>query len=195
MNEIINIPGTSYIVTSDLKIINSKTNKENSCINISVLMDDGIRHCFRRERLIYAAKNNINPLYIPKDIVINNNGDGINRYAFYKKHKKFSVKCKYPVDVNEYEKLIDCLKKNNHPLFMMDYIKEIESYCKFHLKVSNEEANELAISAIMATIDNVENGVFPQSIIGYIQGVAKKMLSARIKYNKTFLNQLDKRYE
>lgn len=78
---------------------------------------------------------------------------------------------------------------------MMDYIKEIESYCKFHLKVSNEEANELAISAIMATIDNVENGVFPQSIIGYIQGVAKKMLSARIKYNKTFLNQLDKRYE
>ena len=77
MNEIINIPGTSYIVTSDLKIINSKTNKENSCINISVLMDDGIRHCFRRERLIYAAKNNINPLYIPKDIVINNGAEMI----------------------------------------------------------------------------------------------------------------------
>ena len=44
-------------------------------------------------------------------------------------------------------------------------------------------------------IDNVENGVFPQSIIGYIQGTAKKMLAARIKYKKTFLNQLDKQYE
>jgi hypothetical protein len=63
------------------------------------------------------------------------------------------------------------------------------------LEVSNEEAYELAISAIMATIDNVENGVFPQSIIGYILGTSKKMLSARIKYNKTFLNKLDKRYE
>lgn len=195
MNKIMNIPGTTYIVTPDLKIINTKTGKENRCINISVLMNDGIRHGFRRERLIYAAKNNINPLFISKGIVINKNGHGVDRYEFYKKHKKGSVKCRYPVDVNEYEKLIDCLKKNNRPLFMMDYIKEIESYCKYHLRVSNKEAYELAISAIIATIDNVENGVFPQSIIGYIQGTAKKMLAARIKYKKTFLNQLDKQYE
>lgn len=66
MNEFMTIPGTTYIVTPDLKIINSKTNKENRCTNISVLMDDGLRHGFRRERLIYAAKNNINPLHIPK---------------------------------------------------------------------------------------------------------------------------------
>lgn len=195
MNEIINIPGTTYIVTPDLKIINAKTNRENRCINISVLMDDGIRHCFRRERLIYAAKNNLNPLYIPKYIVINKNGDGIDRYEFYKKHKKGSVRCRYSVDVNEYEKLIDCLKKNKPPLFMLDYIKEIESFCRFHLRVSNEEVHELAVSAIMTIIDNVENGIFPQSIIGYIQGTAKKILAARIKYNKTFLNQLDERYE
>ena len=29
MNEFMTIPGTTYIVTPDLKIINSKTNKEN----------------------------------------------------------------------------------------------------------------------------------------------------------------------
>ena len=78
---------------------------------------------------------------------------------------------------------------------MLDYIKEIESYCRFHLRVSNEEVHELAVSAIMTIIDNVENGIFPQSIIGYIQGTAKNILAARIKYNKTFLNQLDERYE
>ena len=195
MNEFMTIPGTTYIVTPDLKIINSKTNKENRCTNISVLMDDGLRHGFRRERLIYAAKNNINPLHIPKYIIVNKNGDGMERYDFYKKHKRGSVKCRYPFDVNEYEKLIDCLKKKERPLFIMNYIKDIENYCKFHLEVSNEEAYELAISAIMATIDNVENGVFPQYIKGYILGTSKKMLSARIKYNKTFLNRLDKRYE
>ena len=70
MNEFMTIPGTTYIVTPDLKIINSKTNKENRCTNISVLMDDGLRHGFRRERLIYAAKNNINPLHIPKYIIV-----------------------------------------------------------------------------------------------------------------------------
>lgn len=48
------IPGTTYIVTPDLKIINSKTNKENRCTNISVLMDDGLRHGFRRERLLWC---------------------------------------------------------------------------------------------------------------------------------------------
>lgn len=111
MNEFMTIPGTTYIVTPDLKIINSKTNKENRCTNISVLMDDGLRHGFRRERLIYAAKNNINPLHIPKYIIVNKNGDGMERYDFYKKHKRGSVKCRYPFDVNEYEKLIDCLKK------------------------------------------------------------------------------------
>ena len=107
MNEFMTIPGTTYIVTPDLKIINSKTNKENRCTNISVLMDDGLRHGFRRERLIYAAKNNINPLHIPKYIIVNKNGDGMERYDFYKKHKRGSVKCRYPFDVNEYEKLIE----------------------------------------------------------------------------------------
>lgn len=190
MNEIINIQGTTYAVTPDLKIVNTRTGKENRSVCVSVLMDDGIRHCIRRERLIYAAKNNINPLSIPKGIIINKNGDWMDRYEFYKKHKKGSIKCRYPADVKEYRKLIDCMEKNTPPLFMFDYLKEIESYCKYHLRVSNEEAYELAISAISATIDNTVNEVFPQSIIGYIQGTAKKMLAARIKYNKTFITNL-----
>lgn len=50
----------------------------------------------------------------------------MERYDFYKKHKRGSVKCRYPFDVNEYEKLIDCLKKKERPLFIMNYIKDVK---------------------------------------------------------------------
>lgn len=88
MNEFMTIPGTTYIVTPDLKIINSKTNKENRCTNISVLRMMALGTVLDVKRLIYAAKNNINPLHIPKYIIVNKNGDGMERYDFIKSTKE-----------------------------------------------------------------------------------------------------------
>ena len=195
MSEKLEIPGTYYLVSSDLKIINKNTGKEIKCCNVSVLMEDGVRHTIKRSRLIYAAKNRINPLSIPKGIIIDKSGEGIDRYEFYKKRKRGSVLCRYPVDIKEYRKLIECLEKGTPPTFMFDYLKEIESYCKHQLQRSDEEAYELAVNAISLTIDNATNGIFPYSIIGYINGTARKMLAAKRLYNKTFLNPLDKQYE
>lgn len=194
MSKNLDIPGTYYLVSSDLKIINKNTGKENKSRNVSVLMN-GVRHTIKRNRLIYAAKNKINPLSIPKGIIINKSGEGIDRYEFYKKHKRGSIICKYPVDIKEFRKLIDCLEKGTPPTFMFDYLKEIESYCKYQLERSDEEAYELAVNAISLTIDNTTNGLFPRSIIGYIQGAAKKLLAAKIRYNKIFLNPLCKQHE
>ena len=188
MSNNLDIPGTYYLVSSDLKIINKNTGKENKGCTVSVLMEDGIRHSIKRSRLIYAAKNKINPLSIPKGIIIDKSGEGIDRYEFYKKHKRGSVICKF-------RKLIECLEKGTPPTFMFDYLKEVESYCKYQLERSDEEAYELAVNAISLTIDNATNGLFPRSIIGYIQGTAKKLLAAKIRYNKTFLNPLGKQYE
>lgn len=51
-------------------------------------MDDGLRHGFRRERLIYAAKNNINPLHIPKYIIVNKTEMGWRGMIFIKSTKE-----------------------------------------------------------------------------------------------------------
>lgn len=69
MSKNLDIPGTYYLVSPDLKIINKNTGKENKSSNVSVLMN-GVRYTIKRNRLIYAAKNKINPLSIPKGIII-----------------------------------------------------------------------------------------------------------------------------
>ena len=176
------IIGSVYIGYKEGRLWNINNGNEIKSNPVSVRFTDGHRYSFRRERLIYAAINKINPMHVSKYKVIDNKGNAVDRHNFYSQHKKYSVINKYPASISEYRRLLDCIEKNEPADFLFDHMDEVKSYCRHHLMLSEEESYELAMCTIVDFLERIISKSFPTSLVGYMQGSARRMLAARRKY-------------
>lgn len=185
------VPGCNYIGYKDGKLWNVKKGNELKGYSMTIRLTDGNRYCFTRGRIIYSAINRVSPLGINKCLRIDHNGKAVDKYKFYSQHKKCSVINKYPANIEDYRKLLDCIENNEPPTFVFDLFEEVKGYCRKHLRISDYEAQDLTMYTLTDFLDKVDNKLFPTSIIGYLQGAARRALALRRKSDKIFVELKD----
>ena len=187
----IKVPACEYVGYKDGKLWNTKRGNELKGYAITIRLADGNRYCFTRGKLIYSAVNKIHPLKVNRNLKIDCSGKAIDKYKFYSQHKKNSVINKYPVNIEEYRKLLDCIENNEPPTFVFDFFEEVKDYCRKHLRISIDEAQDLTMYTLTEFLDKIDNKLFPTSIIGYLQGAARRALALKRKSDKIFVELKD----
>lgn len=214
------IPGfSSYWVSDDLQIKSFKSSSlkfmKSTKGQVTLKADNGEKLTARLPRLLFAAKNNINPVYLHRTdyVVYMNNGKpcivGKDEFRSLIK-ERMKERCKpMPVDVmlDKYQEYIDVINSIKYFLETGDsshfvtilYSKEdvLVKYILSTLHVTNEDvAKDIFRDAVDVCLDTIiERKRAVVCVHSYMRSICRSLYARRVRYKTCFksINDNEKR--